>query len=99
MAMYLVKVVYQEGEHKGKTFYLGKGLRIVRYGEHHVFDWQCYETKKAAQMVATKEAKSNRKSIEVAKRQNERRAAQGLNANWYVNPVMSFEVIPVEIGG
>ncbi len=59
MKKYLIEGKYTEGQHKGKTFVLAKGGYVVN-NIYLVFVSDCYDTKKAAQMVATKMTKRNK---------------------------------------
>lgn len=54
MKKYLIEGRYTEGQHEGKSFLLTKGGYVV---SGYIFASDCYDTKKAAQMVATKKNK------------------------------------------
>lgn len=54
--MYLIKCEYAKS---GKIFYLGKGGYVVDYEGGYCFYMDCYESERAAKMIATKYNKIN----------------------------------------
>lgn len=59
MIRYLISGVYTEGDHKGRQFLLCKGGYVVDREMGKPLPIDCYESEKAAKMVATKLNKRN----------------------------------------
>lgn len=56
---YIIKKTYQGGPHDGKVFYLGKDGYVIDYEGGYCFYDDCYQTKRAAKMVATRYNEAN----------------------------------------
>lgn len=95
---YIIKATYLDGDHKGESYYLSKGGYGCNYEGGYCFYSDCYETERAAKMVATKWNKENKTQVEIERRNNERRAAEGKKLFPAIYTPQHYEPFKVEFG-
>ena len=96
MKGYLIKVTYTEGEHKGKSYLLGKGTKVMDGITN--WDYNCYKTLGIAKRICKKWYEDNELSKRIERKDEAAWVAKGYKAkDWYIYESKTFEPYEVEM--